>query len=92
MNFFYLANETKDIVRYHYDGVVQDSCLEHHRAGHLDAASLTEKIISCLDGLQYKDRHSTTTMLDWWSDVHRIFPPKSGQQWFSPWRSPMDES
>ncbi|XP_034093508.1 zinc finger MYM-type protein 1-like [Gymnodraco acuticeps] len=64
-HFFILADETKDmkkieqlslVVRYYYNGVVQESFLEYQQAEHLDAASLTKKIISCLEkyGLEYK--------------------------------------
>lgn len=37
--------------------MVQESFLEYQKAEHLDAASLTEKLISCLEkyGLEYKE-------------------------------------
>lgn len=45
------------VVRYYYNGVVRESFLEFEEAKQLDAASLTEKIVSCLEkyGLQYKE-------------------------------------
>lgn len=53
-HFSILVEQTKNIpkkeqlsllVRYYYNGVVQESVLEYQKAEHVDAASLTEKII-----------------------------------------------
>lgn len=64
--FSVLVDETKDIrkqeqvsfvLRYYYNGAVYESFLEFQQAEKLDAASLTEKIIACLEkcGLEYKE-------------------------------------
>lgn len=64
--FSVTADETKDIskkeqmsivVRYYYDGLVQESFLGFSEAKHLDARSLANMIISCLEkfGLEYRE-------------------------------------
>uniref|UniRef100_A0AAX7VMJ6 TTF-type domain-containing protein n=1 Tax=Astatotilapia calliptera TaxID=8154 RepID=A0AAX7VMJ6_ASTCA len=63
--FSVIADETKDlkkteqltlVLRYYYNGAVQESFLEFQRASQLDAAGLTQNIIQCLEryGLEYR--------------------------------------
>uniref|UniRef100_A0A3Q4M441 HAT C-terminal dimerisation domain-containing protein n=1 Tax=Neolamprologus brichardi TaxID=32507 RepID=A0A3Q4M441_NEOBR len=63
--YFSVIAETKDlkkteqlslVLRYYYNGAVQESFLEFQRASQLDAAGLTQNIIQCLEryGLEYR--------------------------------------
>lgn len=37
------------VLRYYYDGAVQESFIENQEAEHMDAADLTDRVISCLE-------------------------------------------
>ena len=64
--FSVTADETKDlskkeqlsiVLRYYYEGAVREGFLGFWEAKHLDASSLSYKIISCMEqyGLEYKE-------------------------------------